>query len=257
PRGELLLFFPGTGATAGDYTRFLTHATASGFHVVGLSYDNRVSVNFDVCREVPTEEPCHGDARLEVLRGDPSPYTPPETDTDNAAYPRLQGLLQWLATDRPDQGWTAFLDEDDPDGIRFAAVTTAGHSQGGGHAAFTARLHEVARAILFDATEAAEWTTEPIATPPDRLFGVAHTDEFGALAMQRSWDQLGMPVGDTVLDDPLPATWTSHRYVIFRDDCTGTGNARLHNCAVVDDFLPPDGPDGPLFAPLWDALLGN
>ncbi|MEO0605890.1 MAG: hypothetical protein AAF211_30955, partial [Myxococcota bacterium] len=35
PRGELLLFFPGTGATAGDYTRFLTHATESGFHVVG------------------------------------------------------------------------------------------------------------------------------------------------------------------------------------------------------------------------------
>lgn len=75
-------------------------------------------------------------------------------------------------------------------------------------------------------------------------------------SMRRSWDQLELPVGETTLGDPLPTTWSGHRFGIVRDDCTGDGNARLHNCAVVDAFLPPDTSEGALFAPLWDALLG-
>lgn len=253
-RDELLLFFPGTGARPVDYARFLGHAVDRGLYVVGLSYDNRDAINFDVCRTRPAEEPCHQDARLEVLRGVPSPYDPPDVDVANAAYPRLAQLLDWLATDRPDEAWSTFIDDTEPDGVRFADVIVAGHSQGGGHAAFTARLHEVSRAILFDATEAAEWTTEPLVTPSDRLFGIVHVEEFGAAAMQRSWDQMGMPAANTELGAPLPSTFEGPRFLIVRTDCQGDGNARLHNCAVADGFLPPD--DGvAVFTPLWTRLL--
>ncbi|MEN0068253.1 MAG: hypothetical protein AAGA48_39395 [Myxococcota bacterium] len=255
-RDQLLLFFPGTGATAGDYLRFLTHATERGFFVVGLSYDNRDSVNFDICRPYPDDESCPRDARLEVLRGVASAYSPPEVDKENAAYARLRGLLAWLA-ETTDPDWAQFLDANNADGIRFPQVVTAGHSQGGGHAAFTARLHPVARALLFDATEAAMWTSEPLATDPRRLYAVVHIEEFGAGAIQRSWDQLGVPSGSLALGDPLPSPLTGHRFVIERDDCTGEGNARLHNCAVADAFLPPDGPDGAVFDPLWNAMLGD
>lgn len=38
--GSLLVFFPGCGGRPADYTHFLLHAAAQGYHVIGLSYFN-------------------------------------------------------------------------------------------------------------------------------------------------------------------------------------------------------------------------
>ena len=221
--------------------------------MIGLSYDNRNSVNFDICRGVPSEERCHRDARTEILLGIESGFSPPDVDPDNAALSRLVGLLEWLDDGFPEEDWADYSSGPEIDDLQVDRITFAGHSQGGGHAAFTARLYNVNRALFFNATEAALWTTEDLATSPDRLFAARHTAEFGAGAMGRSWDQLELPGVDQSLDDA--PTYDANRYITAREDCGGQGNAALHNCFVGDDFLPPDVDGEAAFVALWDAML--
>ncbi len=104
-------------------------------------------------------------------------------------------------------GGAAVIPDDAPTGAagwpRRDRIAFAGHSQGGGHAAMTAKLQPVARAILFDATEPRAWTTEPFATAADRLYGFAHELEPIFAPIARSWVHLGLP-GDLTNVDAVP-----------------------------------------------------
>lgn len=251
-RGELVVFLPGTGARPDDYETFLRHALALGDHVIGLAYRNDVAVNFDVCVRNP-DPACPERARTEILFGVDAPGLPVDVPPADAAVPRLVAALTHLAATRPGEGWDAYLD---PAGRpQWSRVVTAGHSQGGGHAVFLGRDEELARVLLFDATEPAAWTLEPLATPPARMWGLVHADEPIAAPIQRSWEQLRLP-GTPVDVDAAPPPWGgSHRLVTSTDECRGDPASRAyhHNCPVVDDFLPDPVPPSLLAA--WDRML--
>ena len=251
-RGELLVFFPGTGAEPDAYSTFLERAAGLGYHVIGLAYPNDVSVNFDVCRG-GTDPDCARAAREEVLWGTDASGLDLDVSPADAAIPRLVAVLAHLSRTQPGAGWDRYLR---PDRVpSWSDIAVAGHSQGGGHAAFVARTEAVARVILFDATEPAPWTTDPMVTPGTRMWGLAHAAEPFVALMQRSWENLGLP-GEPVQIDDGALPWNgSHRLVTATDACRGDPASRgfHHNCPVADEFLPDPLP-GSLSA-AWELML--
>ncbi len=250
--GRLLVFYPGTGATADRYSLILTRAAELGYHAIGLAYDNRDAINWDICPGQPDR--CYEDARLEILLGIESGYTPPSVDVDNSAFNRLTKLLHYLHARYPDEGWDAYLAGDGP---RWDRIAFAGHSQGGGHAAMTAKLHEVARAILFDATEPKAWTAAAFATAPDRLYGFAHELEPIFAPITRSWVHLGLPGDLTNVEAVPPPFGDAHRLSTATNACRGDpASAGFHHgCPVVDDYTPLDPDGSPSLRYVWDVLL--
>lgn len=251
-RGELLVFFPGTGAEPDWYSTFLEHAAGLGYHVIGLAYPNDLAVNFDLCQG-STDPSCALAARGEILYGIDASGLALDVSPAEAAIPRLVAALERLARTEPDGGWDRYLG---PDAMPvWSKVATAGHSQGGGHAAFLARTEELARVVLLDATEPSPWTTEPMATPAERMWGLAHAEEPIVAPIERSWENLGLP-GEAVDIDAGAAPWNgSHRLITSTDECRGDPTSRgfHHNCPVVDDYLPDPIPDSLVAA--WDLIL--
>jgi hypothetical protein len=219
---------------------------------VSLDYESSKSINFEVCPNQPTG--CHEEARLEILTGAESPYIEPDVDTTNAAFNRLTQLLVHEHETHPEEGWDAYLVNGEP---RWDRIAVGGHSQGGGHAAMTAKLFEVGRVLLFGATEPAPWTLEPIATPAGRFWGLVHEQEPSFNGIARSWQNLGLS-GEPVEIELTPPESPSHRLVTTFSNCSGdpTSNGYYHNCYSAEPWMPPPADDGtPAFAPIWDHML--
>jgi pimeloyl-ACP methyl ester carboxylesterase len=93
----------------------------------------------------------------------------------NCINNRLTKLLHYLARACPEEGWSKFLKAGAP---RWERIAFGGHSQGGVAAAMLAKLHLVARVVLFSTLGdvvgpmAAHWLSTH-ATPSDRYYGLA------------------------------------------------------------------------------------
>lgn len=235
PAGKLFVFLPGTGGPAGAYRLLLKNAAAGGYHAIGLSYRNEVAVN-DLC--MIGEAGCHAAVRNEVITGeDTSPLV--EVSRADSIDHRLVAALQYL-------GWDDYLDEGE---LRWSDIAVAGHSQGGGHAAFIAQMREVHRAVLFAATEPADWTEDPLATDVERLFGFVHADDPQGAGMVLSWERLGVPGELTVIDDLDAPYGDSHALQ------TALVAENPHGAVAVDIATPLDG-DVPVYSDAWCLLVG-
>lgn len=256
-KGRLLVFYPGSNARPDQYSTFLIRAAALGYHAIGLAYHNEYRINFDICINNPPPE-CHEPARLEILLGMESGYNPPDVDTDNAAFNRLIQLLRYLDAQHGDEGWGGYLDA--AGAPKWDRIAFGGQSQGGGHAAMTAKLKRVDRVILFDATEPADWTKASFATPAERFFGFAHTKQPIYDPIQLSWQNLRITgaLVPTSVDGAVAPFGGSHSLSTGTDNCRGdpTSGAFHHNCSVVDGWFPfaADGKT-PLFQPVWDYTM--
>jgi hypothetical protein len=252
PASHLLLFFPGTTASPAMYATLLRRAAELGHRVIGLSYLNRESVNFDYCPD-QLNTGCHKDVRIEILTGeDRSPLL--SVTRANSAYYRVVALLRHLDRSYPQEGWSRFLDGEEP---RWERLIVSGQSQGGGHAALTAKLHEVARAVLLSATEPAPWTLDPSATPASRYFGLVHMLEPIQPPIIRSWNNLGLPGTLVDVDQQVPPYGDSQRLSASRIDCSGdpATSGFYHNCTSVEGWMPPPDANGtPAYQSAWDYL---
>lgn len=174
PRGELLLFFTGTGGRGGP-AEFLRTAADLGYHVIVPLYVNDIAAA--VCRD--DEDPAaFENFRREIIEGrDLSPRL--AVDRANSLENRVVQLVRWLAANRTGEGWVQFLDERGE--LRWRQVVLAGHSQGGGHALLMAQDREVARVVMTgapkDYSQAAKrpaaWY-RPGLTPARRWFALVH-----------------------------------------------------------------------------------
>ena len=235
PAGKLFVFLPGTGGPAGAYRLLLRNAAAGGYHAIGLSYRNEVAVN-DLC--TVGEAGCHAAVRNEVITGEDTSPLVEITRADSIDH-RLVAALQYL-------GWDEYLDDV---ALRWTDITVAGHSQGGGHAAFIAQLREVNRAVLFAATEPADWTEEALATDVERLFGFVHADDPQRDAMVLSWERLGVPGDIVVVEDVEPPYDDSHQLQ------TSLTAENAHGAVAVDIATPLDG-DVPVYGDVWCYVVG-
>lgn len=62
----------------------------------------------------------------------------------NSITGRLVSLLTYLNSNFPTEGWGQYLTNGQP---RWDLITVAGHSQGGGHAGYLAKLVSLDRAV--------------------------------------------------------------------------------------------------------------
>jgi hypothetical protein len=196
---KLFVFMSGHGQHPAMFQHMPEEAARLGYHVIGLMYPNKVSI-LAACGGQPDLNSCYENMHLEIFDGiDHSPFV--DVNKANSIENRLTKLLQFLADSFPEQGWSRFLADDKP---KWSQIAISGHSQGGGEAAIIAKLHVVARVVLFSSvvdrigSQSASFLATHI-TPSNRYWGLAHDRDGNFPSIRASWGSLGMEVfGDTV-----------------------------------------------------------
>ncbi len=248
--GRLLLFLPGTDAQPRAYQRILTNAAALGYHAIGLAYPNSESVA-TLCDGDPA---CYEPVRREIFEGgDFAPQV--SVDTANSIVNRAVKLLQYLDANFRNENWGQFLNGG---GLRFDLVAVAGHSQGGGEAAFIAKVREVARVAMFSAPvdavdgASAPWIDTEHLTPTDRYFGFAHESDPAFADITTNWVSLGMgSAADRVVVDNAAAPYGGAHQLE-----TALSVGRPHNSTAVDADTPTTLGE-PVYGDVWQTMFGS
>jgi hypothetical protein len=237
-----------------------------GYHAIGLTYPNDLSINMDICVS-GTDVSCYETSRKEVLTGtDYSPYI--QVDRTNSAENRLIRLLQYLNSTYPSDNWGQYLDGTGQ--IQWHLLLVAGHSQGGGMATMTGTMHTVSRVIIFDWTDwrgaqPAPWITANGPTPPANFYGFTHhrDPQVNINIQMYTWRVLGMDAfGDSVNVDVNQAPYGgSHMLVTNIDSSDYTCDQRCgsyYHSVTVTDLCTPRKPDSSaVFGPIWEYLINS
>ena len=140
---KLFLFIGGTNSNTKSYQTISNFAGNLGYDVINLSYPNTVaaaslgsssdSMAFNKYRQ----EVCYGTSlSVEVA-----------VDTLNSIYTRTVKLLNYLNITYPTQNWNQYLINATT--LDWSKIAVGGHSQGGGHACYFAKFHDVERVLMF------------------------------------------------------------------------------------------------------------
>lgn len=272
---QLVVMLSGSNVAASGYGDFVEHAGGLGFAAVSLSYPNLGTIGA-ACQTTVAADLCFENARGEIVfgAGVPDPqgqsYASDKVSVDaaNSISGRLVALLDHLAVQ--DSWWGGFLVDDvtspyvathrGPVRLDHRKLILAGHSQGGGHAAFLAMRTEVARAVLLGSpddttqTGTAPWIGAASATPLDRYWAMRHQSE-GAYGqhLAQVWSELGgagIGAGDNTAEvqvgDGSGDPQGSHRLVLTVEQGTALKN---HMSTAYDGAYLAGVPDA------WTHLL--
>jgi hypothetical protein len=214
--GKLLVFLPGTAANPSFYTTILKEAADMGFHTLGLMYPN----NYDIYLSCffNKDSTCYEQYRLEKFDGSDKVKSL-KVDYANSIQNRVIKLLAYLQQQNPSENWQQYLIDGEVD---WSKCVIAGHSQGGGHAAFIGHVKPVARVVIFSSIDwiislktNAAWVSQAGATPKDRVFAFIHTKDeiFKYPNVQKQWlafglDSLGKAVNIDASNAPFDNTHT-------------------------------------------------
>ena len=251
---RLVVFLPGTGGAPRNTRLFPIEAARLGYHAIGLMYPNNLAI-LQACTTDP-DEGCMEDMRAEIVAGvDRSPHV--RVDRVNSVEGRLLAFLRLLALRHPTEGWESFIDGD---ALRWPTIVVSGLSQGGGHAAYIAKQHLVARVVMFGAPadglggRPAPWMSLG-ATPDERYFGLAHTrDPFTSIVP--NWNALGLARfgAIAVVERGEPPFGGTHMLTTELAPRSAPGDA--HPSVVADGATPIRGDGTPALAPAWRYMLG-
>lgn len=253
---RMLLLLSGTGGRPANAQRIGRVAAEQGYLVVGLEYPNALAVVEACAADADTN--CMARMRDEIIRGEDS-SAHVVVDPANSISGRLRDLLQLLATRHPADGWADFLDQGE---VRWSAIAVGGLSQGGGHAAYIAKLYDVPRVIMFGAPAdgfngvRAPWMTLG-ATPAANYYGFRHQrDPFTSITpnwMALGLDQFGAA---QVVETAGPGFGGSH--MLLTDLLPATGTYADAHPSVYGDGATPKRADGTArFEDAWRYLLGT
>ncbi|WP_143033705.1 hypothetical protein [Nocardioides sp. YR527] len=250
---ELVVMLSGSNVAAAGYGDLVAHAGGLGYAAVSLSYPNQGTIGA-ACQTTVATDRCFDNARGEIVFGAGVPDPQGQTyasgnvsvDAANSISGRLVALIDHLAVQDP--WWGSFLVDDvtspyvathrGPVRLDHRKLILAGHSQGGGHAAFLAMRTEVERAILLgspdDTTQSgtATWIGAASATPLDHYWAMRHQSEgaYGAHLAQ-VWSELGgagIGAGDNTAEvqvgDGSGDPQGSHRLVLTVEQGTALKN---------------------------------
>lgn len=253
---ELLILLPGTYGRPEHGLLLGRLAAEQGYHAIGLMYPDDKAV-VTVCALDPAPD-CMAQVREEVIFGtDRSPHV--VVDANNSIDGRLRDLLRLLSVRYANEGWSAFLDAA---GLKWNVIAVAGLSQGGGHAAYIAKLRAVPRVVMFGAPadgyggNRAPWMSLG-ATLASRYFGFAHLrDPFTSIGP--NWAALGLDeYGGLPLVESSAVPY-SGSHTLRTDVLPATGTYDDAHASVFVDVLTPRGSDGrPIFMEAWRYLLGQ
>lgn len=178
-RNELFLFLPGTNGTGFGAPELNKTAALLGYHVLSLMYPD--SIALARYRELNNPE-MYAQGREEIITGNDVSKEFNVTRA-NSIENRLIKLLLYLSDKYPTENWQQFLNRDMS--IAWEKIAVAGQSQGGGHAAFIAKKHVVARVLMFASPKdystyfmaPASWLSWISKTPVNRYFTFVHSDD--------------------------------------------------------------------------------
>lgn len=253
-RGELLLYFPGTGGkpTDDDGMVFYAHAQALGFHVASVCYDSGGTTIASQCGRSSSPS-CFSDVRRQKM------YS-----VDDGGIPRALALVEQLAGNSvtSGEGWGAFLMSGATQDIDYAKVVAAGHSQGAGMAALLAKDRLLLGVVMLagvddvvntgPASAAAPWISAPSATPEERIFGLGNTRGFACGMWSVDWPAMSLSGWYACDDDGggvarVPPTPASHMLCSTMElpDCS---NGMDYHFAVLRSDA---------YAPAWRFMLSR
>ncbi|MFM7404031.1 MAG: BPSS1187 family protein [Erythrobacter sp.] len=263
PKGRLFVMLPGTGATPAVYRDIVRTGAGRGYHALGLTYPNDEAVE-RLCGQ-STDPDCAGRVRREIITGeDTGPLA--AVNAANSIITRLTVLIQFLDRNFPAEGWGQFLTGGQPD---WSRITVAGHSQGGGHAAFFAKLLTLDRTVMFAAPgdsgvapgTAAPWLSLPNVTPPARQYGFIHVDDplVRIATAARGWEVIGLGAFGplTSVDGASPPFGNARQLTTAlqpNPNPIGPSASPPHGAPVVDAVTPRDAQGRPVYAPVWIYL---
>ncbi|WP_310391899.1 T9SS type A sorting domain-containing protein [Hymenobacter sp.] len=259
PRNKLFLFLPGSNSSPFGYDGVQKLAAEQGYHALGLSYSN--ATISPLCAG-SSDSLCFDKVRGEVIDGtDRTPLV--AVDAANSITNRVLRALQYLHTNFPTEGWGQFYSGNAPD---WTKIAVAGHSQGGGHAAFIAKQTVVDRAVLFAAPKdyfvaplrkAAAWENRPSATPTCRSYALTHqADNQGCTPAQQLeiFRRLGIDrfaPAPAVFETSNGAYNNSH---VLLSSLAGLTGGSAHNVVAVD-VAAATICKVPYYTPAWVYML--
>ncbi len=257
--GELFLFLPGTGGQPDCCQYLLETAAQTGFLAVGLTYDNIEAVG-EIC---DSNQVCYTVVRHDDFDGStPSSYA--DITATDSIRSRLVDLLRYLTARHPSQGWSRFLAGSTP---LWSKIVVAGHSQGGGDAAYIAKIRDVEGVVMLSSDVDSTATSPPVAatylrtghlTPLDRYVGFDHARDPFNDKVEADWAALDLQsFGPSVsVDGNAPPFGNSHELLTSTQVPPGPAPAlATHDSTAVDTQTPlcPDG--SPAFVPVWRYMM--
>jgi pimeloyl-ACP methyl ester carboxylesterase len=246
--GPLLLFLPATRSVPADYRSFLDTASSLGYHVLALDYFNRGRSVVKTCAGIPD---CYAAMQRNRFDGT-SPNEWSAIAPRDSILSRLRVALQYLRTSDAAGDWSRYATGDH---VHWSRIVVAGHSQGGGQAAFIAHNHNVQGALMFsspvqsDNGVPAAWMLQKGVTPASRMYGFVSTHDMYFRNVVGSWTALGM--GQPVDASTLTSDTRAHTVVSPLD--LGTPD-QSHLRSVVDS-TPRTSTGVPIFEPTWAWML--
>jgi outer membrane murein-binding lipoprotein Lpp len=253
---ELFVLFPGTGGQPDCCQLLLQEAARLGFHALGLAYQNTKAVG-EICLN---DLSCYGTVRQNDFNGsDPSAFS--DVSPDQSISARLVDLLGYLSRKYPSEGWSSFVSGSQ---VTWGTTVVAGHSQGGGDAAYIAKVVRTEGVVLLSSVVDSTSTSPPRAatylttghlTPLSRYVGFDHTRDPFYPKIRADWTALGLDaLGQaTSVDRGSPPYLGSHELVTS----TAVPDVVLatHDSTAVDSATPicPNGE--PQFAPVWRYMM--
>lgn len=255
-KGELFLFLPGTAGAPVNYREILKHAANLGYHSLGLAYSNNVTVS-GLCG-FSTDTTCHGRARQEIFTGEDL-HNGIQVNQANSIAQRTIDVLHFFHENYPTEGWDQYFTGET---ILWSKIRVAGHSQGGGHAAFISKKVKVKRAIMFSSFDwipllnrSAGWVFENGQTPNSDIYAFFHVEDelLDYAKAEITWENLGLfQFGIPLSVDDNPAPFANSHTLISE-----TPNANNHGSTAVDNNTPYEN-GAPRFLPVWSYLIeGN
>lgn len=172
---------------------------------------------------------------------------------------RLEKLLLYLEKHYPEEQWGQYLTTEHQ--IQWNKIVTAGHSQGGGHAAFASKYFKVARVIMFAATDwagnkTAEWIRAPGPTEAGKYYGFIHTGDVPIYnVIVPTWRDYGMLAFGKLVKVEDTAYPFEHSHTLISSLSPPKG-VSAHNFPIVD-FNTPSKDYGSeyLYSEVWNYLL--
>jgi pimeloyl-ACP methyl ester carboxylesterase len=258
-KDKLVIFIGGTDSAPSQYQLFSKAAASLGYHVVDLRYSNSVSTL--ICKD-DDDGDCFTKFHEEIIfGGDQSSLV--QVDAGNSIVNRLIKLLQYLQRNYPDDGWNQFYTGES---LSYSKFVLAGHSQGGGHAAYLAYKYSVDRVIFYSAPNdysikydlPAGWCSADFATASDKFYGLMHKRDNVVPPFEQYaiWEAMNMlSASDTSSADK--STYGNYRalYTNYEADPDASSHS-LHNVPVMDGALPA-GIEGAHLKEVWNYLLGD
>jgi hypothetical protein len=252
--GPLLLFLPATRARPADYQLFLSAALRDGYHVLGLDYWNLGKTLSGTCEADPH---CYGQVQRNRFDGTrPSRFS--SVQPAGSIVSRFRDAIAYLDDHDPDGGWGRFVQGDSD--IAWHDIVVAGHSQGGGEAAYIAHIRPVQGALMFSSpveslgSEHAAWMDRPGRTPVARMYAIDDVRDVFGPRIRGSWKVLGLDGPDGPFrTDTAPPGPDEDPHAILTDIAVGSP-AESHSRTIKD--TTPIGRDGlPRMEALWQWLL--